>query len=181
MAKTKELTPSQSINMFKEFYKKGKKSLKQKDFRPGTLIAYMYNAKDKEMTYDRTPLVLVLKRSRGYTLCINFHWAPVPLRVILVKKIISLNKRNIKLNKELEFDYKTLKPFLKRIGFSPVIRLYINNRISSSGIIIPSDQLMNAARMKTETFTKGKYTAEQLYLMALKQNKKYRSTRKRRS
>lgn len=174
-----EMSPTQSIKYVQGLLK-NKKNFKNTDFIPGKILMYMYNAKDKEMTYDRTPLVLVLKRNNSHSLCVNLHWAPMPLRVVLVKKIISLNKRNIKENRPLQFDYGQLKPFLKRIGFAPVIRLYINKRISSSGVVVPPDQFMNIARTKTETFTKGKYSAEELYLKALKGNKKYRATRKRR-
>ena len=181
MAKdVKELSPTQSIKYVKSLLKTGTKQLKPKDFLPGSLLMYYYNAADKSQTYDRTPLVMVLRRNKTHTLGINVHWAPVPMRVILVKKIISLNKKNIREGKLMEFDYKTLKPFLKRIGFSPVIRLYINNRISKKGVVVPQDQFMNIARTKTESFTNGKISAEELYKKAIKGNKKYRTTRKRR-
>jgi hypothetical protein len=152
----------------------------KKSLIPGNLLFYFYDAKDKEQTYDKTPLVLVLRRSKGYTLGLNFHWLPMPLRILLVKKILSMNKKNIKNNKPLDFNYKDLKPFLKKLGYAPCIRLYITSRISSKGVLIPSSSLMEATKIKSETFTKGKYSAEQLYKKALKGNKKYRSSRKRR-
>lgn len=176
----KGLSASESIKFVKNMLKTKSRKLTLKDFEPGSLLMYRYNAKDKSQSFDATPLVLVLKRSRGYLLGVNFHWAPIPLRVILVKKILQMNTKNIKAGKKLEFDYKTLKPFLKKIGFAPVIRLYIKNRISETGVIIPPEHLMNAARTKSETFTNGKISAEELYKRAILKNRQYRSTRKRR-
>lgn len=176
----KELTPTQSIKLVKELLKGNRKTLKTSDFHPGTILMYNYNAKDKKETYDRTPLVLVLWRNKSHTMAINLHWAPMPLRIILVKKIMKVNRKNIIAGKKLEFDYKALKPFLKRAGFAPIIRLYINSRISNSGVVIPNDQFMNVARTKSESFTQGRESAESLYKKALSRNKKYRSTRKRR-
>lgn len=178
--KIKELTPSQSISLIKGIFKDKDLKISKSKMIPGDFCTYNYDAKDKTQTYDRTPLVVVLKRNKTHTMCINLHWAPLPLRVILVKKIIAMNKKNIQNNKPLQFSYIDIKPFLKKVGFAPIIRLYINSRISSSVVKIPSDQLMNIARTKTETFTKGKVSAEQLYKRALSKNKQYRTGRKRR-
>lgn len=176
----KGLSASESIKFVKDMLKTKTKKLTLKDFEPGSLLMYRYNAKDKLQSYDATPLVIVLKTSRRYVLAANLHWAPIPLRIILVKKILQMNTKNIKAGKKLEFSYKDLKPFMKKIGFAPVIRLYIKNRISETGVLIPPEHLMNAARTKSETFTNGKISAEELYKKAIAGNKKYRSTRKRR-
>ncbi len=176
----KGLSAAESIKFVKDMLKTKSKKLTLKDFEPGSLLMYRYNAKDKDNTYDATPLVIVLKTSRRYVLAANFHWSPIPLRIILVKKILQMNTKNIKAGKKLEFDYKTLKSFLKKIGFAPVIRLYIKNRISETGVLIPPEHLMNAARTKSETFTNGRISAEELYKKAIAGNKKYRKTRKRR-
>lgn len=174
------LSAAESIKFVTDLLKTKKRKMTLKDFEPGSLLMYNYNAKNKEETYDVTPLVMVLKYSRRYVLGINFHWAPIPLRIILVKKILQTNVKNIKAGKKLDFNYKTLKPFLKRIGFSPIIRLYLKNRISETGVVIPPEYLMSAARTKSETFTKGRISAEELYKRAIQGNKKYRQTRKRR-
>lgn len=176
----KGLNVKESFEFVKKMLKTKKTKLTLKDFEPGKLLMYKYNAKNKEETFDATPLVLILKYSRRYVLGINFHWAPIPLRIVLVKKILNMNKRNIKEGKALDFSYKDLKPFLKRIGFAPIIRVYLKNRISELGVIIPPEHLMDAARTKSETFTNGKISAEELYKRAIAGNKKYRSTRKRR-
>jgi len=174
------LTIKQSMELMKKLLKTNKKKLTNKDFQPGKILTFSYDAKDKTQTYDQTPLVFVLLRGKSHTMGINLHWAPIPLRIILVKKILEVNRQNIKLGKPLEFSYSQLKPFLKKVGFAPIIRLYINKRISSMGVVIPDDQIMNAAKMKSETFTKGKVDAETLYKRALRKNKEYRQNRTRR-
>lgn len=178
MKKEKELTASQSMKKVKDLLKDKSLRISRSKLVPGQLYFCFYDAKDKEMTYDKTPMVFLLRKNKTHTLGINFHWAPMPLRILLVKQIIKMNKNNIKLNKPLEFSYNDLKPFLKKIGFSPIIRLYINKRISSSVTVVPPSEFMNAARLKSETFTKGKMSAEQLYKKAIQGNKSYRKNRK---
>lgn len=180
MKKVKELTATQSIKLVKDYLKNKQLKKKRDSLKPGDFYICHYNAKDKEATYDKTPLNILLKSNKSHILALNLHWAPIPLRVILVKKILQLNSRNIKNNKPLELDYSQIKPFLKRIGFAPVIRLYIRNRVSSNVTLLPASDMMNIARLKSETFTQGKMSAEQLYKKALSGNKKYRKTRKRR-
>ena len=178
--KIQELSPSQSLKKVKELLKERKKMTK-KDVRPGNLLFTFYNAKDKEQTYDRTPLVLILKRNSSHTLGLNFHWIPLSMRLNLIKTIIRMNEQNIKRNRPLEFSYNQLKPMLKSLGYAPCIRLYINKRISGTGVVIPPERLFEVARLKTETFTQGRYSASQLFQMAKKRGKaKFQAKRKRR-
>jgi hypothetical protein len=174
------LTIKQSMDLMKKLIKTNKTRFTLKHFKPGSILSIGYNAKDKTQTFDSTPLIFVLQRGRSHTLAINFHWAPIPLRIILVKQILKENRNNIKNRLPLQFDYQKLKPFLKKVGFAPIIRLYINKRISSSGVVIPDEHILNAAKLKTETFVNGKVDADTLYKIALRKNKQYRSTRKRR-
>lgn len=168
--KIKELTPAESMAKVKDLLKERKKMTK-KDVIPGNLIFTFYDAKDKIQTYDRTPLVLILRRNGRHTLGLNFHWIPLSMRLNLVKVIIGLNEKNIKDGKPLEFDYSKLRPMLKKFGYAPCVRLYINKRISSTGVVIPPARLLEVARLKTETFTKGKYSAAQMFAMARKARK----------
>ena len=177
--KNKEFTVKDSIAIVKTMLKDKSKKVKLSSLKPGDLFFGVYDAKNKEEDYNKHPFVLILRKSNSYILGIAFSWAPLPLRVILVKKILMMNKSNIKNNKPLEFSYKELKPFLKKIGFAPVIRLYITGRMSNNVVKIEPENLMGAARLNTAVFTNGK-SANELYKKAISGNKKYRSTRKRR-
>lgn len=175
----KELTPSQSYKKVKDLLKERRK-MTSKDMIPGNLIFTFYDAKDKEQTYDRTPLVLILRRNARYTLGLNFHWIPLSMRLNLIKHVVKLNEKNIANNRPLEFSYKQLRPMLKSLGYAPCIRLYINKRISSTGVVIPPDRLMEVARLKAETFTSGRYSASQLFQMAKAAGKKKFGAKRRR-
>lgn len=176
--KIKELTPSASFRKVKDLLKERKKMTKS-DLVPGNLIFTFYNAKNKEQSYDRTPLVLILRRNASHTLGLNFHWIPLSMRLNLIKQIVRMNERNIKNNKPLEFSYEQLKPMLKSLGYAPCIRLYINKRISNTGVVIPPERLMEVARLKTETFTQGKYSASQLFQMARAAGKRKLASKRR--
>jgi len=169
--KIAELSPTESFKRVKELLKE-KRLMKRADLVPGNLIFTFYDAKDKEQTYDRTPLMLILRRNGTHTMALNFHWIPMSMRLNLIKTIIGLNASNIKRNQPLVFNYKDLRPLLKSMGYAPVIRLYINARISKQGVVIPPERLMEVARLKTETFTHGRYSASQLFAMARKKKKK---------
>ena len=171
MAKVKELTPVQSYAKVQKLLKE-KKRLSKADLIPGNLVFTLYDAKYKENTYDRTPLVLILKRNNTHTLGLNFHWITMNMRLDLIIHIIKLNKKNIAKNKPLEFNYTQLKPMLKALGYAPCIRKYINQRFAPNGVIIPPSRLVEIALLRTETFTQGRYSAKQLMKMARKAAKK---------
>lgn len=165
MHSIKELSPIKSLEAVKALLKR-KTHLDKKQFKPGHLIFTHYDAQDKTNTYDMTPLVLVLKTNNTHTLGLNFHWIPYSMRIYLVMHIMQMNKMRIKHRKPLNFSYLDLKPMLKSLGYAPCIRVYINKRFAKEGVILSSSYLLEAARLKAETFTRGKYTASQLYAMA---------------
>jgi hypothetical protein len=164
-----EFSVKESNKYVRELLKE-KRKLTKRDMIAGNIIFFRYNAKFKEFVYDTTPFVLILRSNKTHTLGLNFHWIPYSLRIGLIRHIMKLNKVNIKNNKPLEFSYQQLKPRLKGLRYAPCIRLYINRRISSIGVVVSPDRLF-IARLRTESFTAGKYTANQLFLMALKKFK----------
>lgn len=166
-----EMTLNESQDYIQKLLKKPKK-LRQGNFVPGTLLFYKYDAKDKQQTYDSTPLVLVLGVSKGYMLGLNFHWLPYQKRLWLVDRILEHSEQQIRKNNRIAFRYEDFKPLMKSVHYQPCIRLYIMKRISKNGVVIPGSELKNAARLKSETFTGGRYTQSQLYQMAKQRGKK---------
>lgn len=159
---SKEMTIKQSNITARELIK-SKHKLHNKDFKAGNTLFLGYNAKHKQQTFDRTPLVMILRRSNRYTLGLNFHWLPYSMRETLVFQIMRLNKDNINNGKPIEFSYDKLKPFLKRFGYAPCIRLYINARYTKSGVVIPPTKLPSVAKMRTETFVQGKRSSTDIF------------------
>lgn len=150
-----------------------KKKLTNKAIKTGVMLIYKYDAKDKTMIYDKTPCNIVLWRTRTHTLCVALHWAPLGLREAIIDYIYSFNKNNIKNNKDLEISYKQMKPFLRKAGGIPIIRLYINSRMSKYGVIVPSEQMKIAAKYSNEDFSVP--SPEKLYKKAVYD---YKSKRK---
>ena len=100
--KNKEFTTSQSINMVKDMLK-DKTLKKSKDkLEVGDLFFGVYDAKNKEEVYNKRPFVMLLKQNKSHMLGIAFSWAPLPLRIILIKKILQVNAKNIKNNPKYE-------------------------------------------------------------------------------
>jgi len=138
-----------AYNSFKKLMAKPTK-LKSSDFYPGALIMYVYDAMDKSQAYDNRPLGLILGRSKKYTLALNFNWCPPKLREKILDGIMKQNKANIKANRPLRVNYQTVKKLVKGLG--PVVRLYINKRISPKGVVVPSYQYYKIVNLRSEHF-----------------------------
>lgn len=139
----------------KEYIKallQARKRLNKDDLMVGNLIWTSYNAKDKTQPWDKKPMFLVLSRSRGYTLGLNWHWLPVSMRVKLLQLILQINKNKRK-DEVFSIRYKELKPLLKKLGYYPCIRLYINKRLGRNCVNIPHEQFPSCAVLDTALFT----------------------------
>lgn len=163
----KEYTPKESIALAKKLVKEQSRNFKPKDMTPGNILFTHYNAKDKKRVYDKTPMMMILGVSPGHTLGLNFHWLPYTMRIALVKEILKVNKSNIRNNRKLEFNYAQLKPFLKKHGYSPCIRCYINSRIRKHGVVVGPENMLGMARFTMPIFT-GNIPTEKIYAMARK-------------
>ena len=150
MAK-RNMTPAEkdAYDMMKKLIDKPTK-LKKSDFYPGALIQFVYDAKDKSKAYDGRPLCFVLGRSSKYTLGLNLHWMPRKFREKVMDGVLKQNKANVKKGRKLTLNYKMIKALVKGLG--PVVRLYINKRISPKGVVIPSYQYYKVIDLKSEHF-----------------------------
>jgi len=148
----KELSKQDSIKYVRTILKQNVTNVKKK-LQPGRIIMFKYDAKDKTVVYDKTPLVFVLKASKRRMLGLNFHWLPFNKRIEFVRYIMKTNKRNIKNNVPLVFNYNSARAFLKKGKYYPVIRMYIRTRIGSKGVLIPDDNFLHISRTKTGTFS----------------------------
>lgn len=169
----------EAMKLLKSMLSTNMQSFRGDDFRGHNMIFMRYDAKYKNKVYDRTPLILVLRRSKGYVLGLNFHWLPVPLRLILLKIILKMNKNNIKRGYPISITYQMLKPIITKMGMAPVIRLYIFNRISRRGLVIPPEYWLTVAKLRAESFTGG-YSADTLYKKAVQDFRKSKINRTRR-
>lgn len=171
-----EYSPKESMRRARKFMatKGNLRPLKDNDFKSGNLLFLKYSAKDKTRIYDKNPLIMVLVHNSKHTLGLNFHWLPYNMRIELIRLIYSLNYSNVKNRKPLKFSYDDLRAFLKKRGYAPCIRKYINKGqngvgFSKIGYKVPNSQLLGFARLNMMIFTGGLST-QQVY--ALAKNKK---------
>lgn len=157
--------------MMKNLLKKPIK-LKPSDFKPGAIILYTYRAKNTNNPYDMSPMNMILGRSGKFTLCWAINWTPPKMREKVLDYIMKKNKRNLEKGKPLVVDYTTIKKIIKGLG--PVIRLYLNNRISPKGVIVSPYQYYKVTSIRAENFIG--ISADDAWKMALanKKNKKKR-------
>jgi len=144
----------------KSFFKATKKTLKKikksfvkdkkkytvkktaKNFKPGSLITFRYDALDKSKQFDKNPLVLSLglsKQNNKHFLGLNLHWLPESQRVLVASLIIEM------LDKNPNLMYDDVKPLIKRFEKSPILRRYAIRRVSQKVIQMPEDMYMASA------------------------------------
>lgn len=169
----------EAAKVFKLLLSNSLQPFKAQDFVPGSMLFYRYDAKYKDNTYDKSPLTIVLRKSKGYVLGLNTHWIPISIRLVLLKYILQANKNNIRNNMPLNITYNMLKPIIQRLNLGPVIRLYIFGRISRRGLVVPPSMWLSAAMLKAESFSNGQ-SAENLYKQALQSYAQKKATRGRR-
>lgn len=177
---TTEQDSQNAAKLFKLLLDSRLNNFTAQDFQVANMLFFRYDAKYKENVYDKTPLIFTLRKSRGYLLGLNLHWTPIPLRMVLVKYILQVNKQNIRNNAPLNISYAMLKPLIAKLNLGPVIRLYIFSRISRRGLKVPPEQWLSASKLKSESFTGG-YSADRLYKQALRGAKDFKQSRGRRT
>ena len=116
----------------------------------GTMLFYTYNPKDQDNPYDKTPLILVVARSKKHILGINFHWAPIEMRKKILKIFMNANKANIKNKRPLELS-KAMSKEMYRLC-KPIFRKYIIKRMSRRCAVIPHTEMGYVINLRAEHF-----------------------------
>lgn len=173
--KNKRKNEKDSLLMMKNLISKPTK-FKSTDFKPGKMLMYSYFPKKDKNPYDSSPLIIVLRRNTKYTLGLNLNWCPPVFRQKVITFILNKNSNNIKQSKEIEVDYKMIKKIIKGLG--PVVRLYLNNRISNKGVVIPSYQFTKVINLRSENFIG--ISAEKAWNLAVSDFKSKNTKRKKR-
>ena len=124
--------------------------LKNEFLTPGTMLFYTYNPKDQDNPYDKTPLILVVARSKKHILGINFHWAPIEMRKKILKIFMNANKANIKNKRPLELS-KAMSKEMYRLC-KPIFRKYIIKRMSRRCAVIPHTEMGYVINLRAEHF-----------------------------
>jgi hypothetical protein len=131
-------------------------SKKMSNFKPGTMLAMNYMAKDATKKFDKNPLIICLgppknkEMRKTHTFGLNMHWMPVKDRVKVASFFVELNKKR---NGELRYD--DVRPFMNKFKGSPVLRMYIIKNIGTKVIEMPPEQFLTAAAIPTEKWMGG--------------------------
>lgn len=125
------------------------------------IALFYYAAKDLQHTFDKNPLILVLRQTKNHILGLNFHWIPFKYRIYLIEYILKLNTRHAflfgnKLNAKLKFTYQQLKPFLRKPPYRNCLHCYIRKRMSPRGVLLGSEYLLDIARIQPGDFFHGR-------------------------
>jgi len=144
----------------KDFFKATKKTLKKikksiiknkkeyttkktpKNFKPGSLITFKYDAIHKDKKFDKNPLVVSLglsRQNKKHFLGLNIHWMPEKQRVLLASLVLEM------LEKKPDLMYEDVKPLIKRFEGTPILRRYAIRRVSQKVIQMPEDMWLASA------------------------------------
>jgi hypothetical protein len=144
-------------NIMQEIRNEYGKSKSVKDFAPGNMLTYRYDAKYNERTFDKKPLIICLgypkdrKFRKTHFYGLNLHWLPVSERVSVATYFLALMKK-----KNGKLVYQDVKPWLSRYKDSKVLRMYIIKNVSNKLIKFPDDDtFLVATSLKTEKFIRG--------------------------
>jgi len=142
--------------IFKDIKKDFSRSKSPKQFKPGSMITFTYDAKFKDGTiWDKKPLIICLgwsqnpKYQRKNFYGLNFHHLSLKDRVYLATFFAELSE------KRGGVTYKDVKPFMKKFGKSKVLRQYIYKRVSGKVIEMPTDVFLSAAAIPSEVIMRG--------------------------
>ena len=129
---------------------------KPENFQPGHLLSFSYNAKFKEHTYDKHPLVISLgysqnpKHRRTHFYGLNIHHLPMQDRVKIASFFVELNKK-----RKGQIQYQDVKPFMKMFKGHKVLRQYIIKRVSNKIYDIDEEMYLSMASLPSEEIIKG--------------------------
>lgn len=162
-------------------YTKGERKI----IKPGSMISFKYPNPKTPLSslkfFDASPLVVIFNIRGKYIHGINLHWVPRPMREIILKMIVKLNKSNVDNNRSFDLSWQMIKEFLVRNGIESIVtKTYITSRIRGLQYI-PYSQWKYAASLPSEDFVfDGQYSEDDIQKMirgATLQTKKSKNVR----
>jgi hypothetical protein len=142
-----------------DFKREFGKSKNLKDFEPGMLLAYKYDAKWKKRLkiWDKKPLVISLGRPKNkkfqktHFYGLNLHYLPIKERVTVATYFLEMRRK-----RKGQLVYNDVKPWLQKYKNKDILHMYIIKRISPKIINFEATEaFMVAATLKTEKFVSG--------------------------
>lgn len=180
MPRKQALTQAQqeSVIWFKDILKKSAKAGaaeaytkgERKIIKPGSMITFGYPNPKTPLPvlkfFDAQPLIIIFNIKGRYIYGLNLHWTARPMREIIIKMVVKLNKSSINNNSSFELNWAMMKEFLVRNGLDSLItKTYITSRIRGLQYI-PYSQWKYASVLPTEKFIMdGQYSEDDIQKM----------------
>lgn len=122
---------------------------------PGFMYMFIYDAKTKDKLpyWDAFPLVVPFARTPNGFMGLNFHYLPVPLRVLLLDELMRYKTdKNMDENTRMRLTYALIKRLDKAI---PCVKEYLSGHVRSRFRKIDSDDWYTALLLPVEQFKKA--------------------------
>ena len=181
----------ESIEWYRNVLKKtvGKKysesyNKKRRRIQPGEIIHFEYKnpkTRDKLKWWDAHPLSIIFRMNDRKIWGINLHYVPIPMRKLLIQKVIKLNKLRIKSNMRFTLQWNDIKEFLYRNGLAELMtKSYITNRITDLDYVKYEDWYY-VIHLRSEQFIfNGDYSIEDILAMVRRSQKKTKKSKNKR-
>jgi hypothetical protein len=125
-------------------------------FLPGRMFMYFYDPKHKATLpyYDRFPLTMVVDKAEGGWYGLNLHYLNYRQRGILLSNLLDVaNNDKFDESTKLNISYGFLKKTSSLKAFNPCFKHYLNNRVKSKLVEVPSEYWETAVFIPSEQFT----------------------------
>lgn len=128
--------------------------------RPGFMYLYGYVPKHKDTLpyYDRFPLVFPFRALEDGFLGLNMHYLPPIFRAKLMDALYDItNNKKYDETTKLQISYNILNSSSKFRWFEPCVHRYLNSKMATRALEIPSNEWDYALFLPLERFeTRGK-------------------------
>lgn len=122
---------------------------------PGYMYMFIYDAKTKKKLpyWDAFPLVIPFARTQKGFMGLNFHYLPVPLRVLLLDELMRYTTdKNMTEDTRMRLTYNLIRKLDKA---TPCVKEYLNSHVRSDFRKVDSDGWYTAMLLPVEQFNKA--------------------------
>lgn len=122
----------------------------------GGMFFYIYDAKHKDKLpyWDALPLVIPFSIQDDRMTCINLHYLPIDLRIVLLKKLMEFSTK-YKGREYMKISYNMLKSLSEIKLVKPTIHTYLYSHIKTRLIKVNADAWGVAAYLPVTEFQKA--------------------------
>lgn len=125
---------------------------------PGYMHMFFYNAKYADILpyYDTFPIIFPFSRDAETFTGINFHYLPVKMRVVLLKRLLEFaTDSKLKESTKMEMQWSYVSGLARFSGVKSAVKKYRFDHVQSQFLFVPAPQWFNAVMIPFERFKTG--------------------------